>query len=97
MYKIKTWSKIKKHKGDRFLPSSYKQEIYLNITSSIQKDLNVEEYIREFKQLQMRVGLNGDNELIIARFIKGLYLSIANNVELQPYSSLGDVPPSHQH
>jgi len=49
------------------------------------------EYIREFEQLQMRIRLNEDNELTIARFTKGLSPSIANEVKLQPYLSLNDV------
>ena len=51
----------------------------------------MEEYIREFEQLQMRVGLNEEPELKIARFIKRLSLSIANKVDLQPYLSFDDV------
>jgi len=39
----------------------------------------------------MRVGLNEDNELTIARFIKGLSPSIANKMELQSYLSFNDV------
>ena len=31
--KIKTWSKHKKHMEKRFLPPSYKQELYLKITT----------------------------------------------------------------
>ena len=61
----------------RFLPSSYKQELYLKITSLSQENLMVEEYIRMFEQLQMRVGFHEEPELKIARFIKGLSLSIA--------------------
>ena len=59
---IKTWSKPKKHMYKRFLPSSYKQEFYLDITSLSQKNLKVE--------LQVRVGLHEDNKLTVARFIK---------------------------
>jgi len=43
--KIKTWSKLKKHMKKRFLPSSYKQELYLKITSLSQDNLEVEKYI----------------------------------------------------
>jgi len=41
----------------------------------------VEEYIREFKQLQMRVGSGEKSKLKIARFIKGLSPNIANKVD----------------
>jgi len=51
----------------------------------------VEEYIREFEQLYMKVGSSEDNELTIARFIKGLSPSITHKVELQPYLSFNGV------
>jgi len=43
---------LKKHMERRFLPPSYKQELYLKITSISQKNLKVEEYIREVEQLE---------------------------------------------
>ena len=89
--KIKIWSKLKKHMEKRFLPPSYKQELYPKITSLSQENVRVREYIREFEQLYMRVGLNEDNELTIARFIKGLSPNITHKVELQPYLSFNDV------
>jgi len=39
----------------------------------------------------MRVGLDEEPELNIAKFIKGLFPSIANKVNLQPYLSFDDV------
>jgi len=52
------------------------------ITSLNQENLKVEEYIREFEQLQMRVGLDEESKLKIVMFIKGLSPSIASQVEL---------------
>ena len=51
----------------------------------------MEEYIRGFEQLQMRVDLDKKPELNISRFIKGLSPSIANKVDLQLYLSFDDV------
>ena len=39
----------------------------------------------------MRVGLNKDNKLTIARFIKGFSPSIAHKMQLQSYLSFNDV------
>jgi len=39
----------------------------------------------------MKVGLNEDNDLTIARFTMGLFPSIANKVKLQHYLSFNDV------
>jgi len=47
--KIKRWSKLKKHMDKRFLPSSYKQEVYYKIASLDRDNLKVEENIREYK------------------------------------------------
>ena len=76
--KIERWSLLKKHMDKRLLLSSYKHGLYLKITSHSQENLNMEEYIREFEQLQMGAGLNEDLELKITRFIKGLSPNITN-------------------
>jgi len=47
--KMKTLPKLKKHMDKRFLPPSYKQELYHKITSLSQDNLKVEKYIREFE------------------------------------------------
>jgi len=40
--KINTWSKLKKYMNKRFLPSLYRQELYLKITSHSQENLKIE-------------------------------------------------------
>jgi len=72
---IKTWSKLKKHMNKRYLLYSYEQELYLKIASLNQENLKVEEYIREFEQLQVKIGLDEEPKLKIARFIKGCLLA----------------------
>jgi len=89
--KIKTWSKLKKHMDKKFLPPSYKQELYLKVNSLNQENLKVEGHIRECEQLQMSIGLDEESELKIARVIKGLSPSIAYQVNLQPYLSFIDI------
>ena len=80
--KIKTWSTLKKHMDMRFLPPYYKWELYRKVTSLNQENLKVEENIRKFEQFELRVGLNEEPKLKIAKFIKGLPLNIANKVNL---------------
>ena len=75
----------------RFLPPSFKQELYLKITYLNSENLKVEEYIREHEQLQMRVGLDEEPELKIAILMKGLSSIIASKVDLQPYLSFEEV------
>jgi len=51
----------------------------------------VEQYIHEFEQLQIRSGVEEEPEQAIARFLRGLELSIAEKVDIQPYWSFEDV------
>ena len=83
--KIKSWVKLKKHMDKRFLPATYKQQLYLKVTSLQQGSMKVEEYIREFELLQIRCALREEPEQTIARFLKGLNSSILEMVKLQPF------------
>jgi len=83
--RIKTWSKLKRLMTKRFLPDNYKRDLYLKVSSLSQGRLNVEEYIREFEQLQIRSGLEEEPEQTMARFLRGLDPAIAEKVDLQPF------------
>ena len=51
----------------------------------------MEEYIREFKQLQIRSGIEEEPEQTMPRFLRGLEPSINERVDIQPYWSFEDV------
>jgi len=74
----------------RFLPATYKQDLYLRVTSLQQGNIKVEEYIREFEQHQIRCSLREEPEQTIARFLKGLNPTILDKVELQPFWTFKD-------
>ena len=76
LWTIKTWVKLKKHMDKRFLPATYKQELYLKVTSLHQGCMKVEEYIRELEQLQIRCALREEPKQAVGRFLKGLNLSL---------------------
>ena len=61
------------------------------MTSFGQGNLKVEEYIREFGQLQLNIRLNKDEELTIAGLIKRSSPSIAHKGELQLYLTFDDM------
>jgi len=42
----------------------------------------VDEYIRKFEQLQIRSGVEEEPEQTMARFLRGLALSIAKKVDI---------------
>jgi len=73
-----------------FLPTTCKQELYLKVTSLHQGSMKVEEYIIEFKQLQIGCALRGEAEQPIARLLKGLNSAILERVELQPFWTFED-------
>jgi len=75
----------------RFLPDNYKRDLYLKVSNLSQGRSNIEEYVREFEQLQIRSGLEEEPEQTMARFLKGLDRRIAEKVDLQPYWSLEDL------
>jgi len=69
---------------------THKQELYLKVTSLHQGSMKVEEYIREFEQLQIRCALREESEQTIVRFLKGLNSAILERVELQPFWTFED-------
>ena len=89
--RIRSWSKLKKLMSKRFLPDNYKRDLYLRVSSLSQGRLSVEEYIREFEQLQIRSGIEEEPEQTMARFIRGLDPSLAKKVDIQPYWCFEDV------
>ena len=54
---IRTWSKLKKLMRKRFLPNYYKHDYCLIVASLSQGCMSMEEYSREFKQVQIQSGL----------------------------------------
>jgi len=89
--RIKTWSKLKRLMTKRFLPDNYKRGHYLKVSNLSQGRSTVEEYIREFEQLQIRSGIEEEQDQTMARFLKGLDPGIAEKIDLQPYWSLEDL------
>ena len=72
------------------MPATYKQELYLKATSLQHRNMKVEEYIREFEPLQIRCALREEPEQTIAKFLKGLYPTVLERAELQPFWTFED-------
>ena len=89
--KINSWEKLKSLMNKRFLPESYKQDIYNRLYSLKQNNMSVGEYMREFEQLLLRGDIHEPQEQTVARFLNGLDPLIARKVELQTYFTLDDV------
>ena len=89
--KIHSWRKLKKLLKERFLPDSYKQDLYIKITNFKQSNLSIDDYTREFEQLVLRSGIQEKPEQTMARYVGGLNPDIAEKLELQPYWSFEEV------
>ncbi|GKE91917.1 putative gag-pol polyprotein, partial [Tanacetum coccineum] len=88
--RIKTWSKLKECMKKRFVPHSYKQELYIQISSLKLGTKEVVDYIWEFEQLKIRTNVREAEEYTIARFIGGLNSTIAEKLKLQPLWTFED-------
>jgi len=60
--KINLWEKLKSLMNKRFLPESYKQDIYNRLFSLRQNNISVGEYMREFEQPFLRGGIHDPQE-----------------------------------
>lgn len=69
------------------MPSTYKQQLYIDLNSLEQKYDTVQQYTREFDKLYMACGCKDDEEQKIAKYILGLHPKIRDKVELQSFST----------
>jgi len=64
----------------KFLPDNYNHDVYLKVIPLSQGRIRVEEYTREFDQLQIRSGLEEQSEHTMTRFLRGLDPSITETI-----------------
>ncbi|XP_026416146.1 uncharacterized protein LOC113311530 [Papaver somniferum] len=64
----------------KFLPSDYKQQLFVKLQNCQQGSRLVEEYVAEFYNLLARNEINESEEQLVARFIEGLNRLIQNNM-----------------
>ncbi|XP_074293613.1 uncharacterized protein LOC141620709 [Silene latifolia] len=84
--KITSWDSLKRKLRKRYVPTTHRLDLYRKIADLTQGKLSVEEYINEFEKLAMMGELEENEELKMARFLRGLNQNIAHIVELHPYS-----------
>ncbi|XP_017978278.1 PREDICTED: uncharacterized protein LOC108662429 [Theobroma cacao] len=89
--KIRTWDKMRRELKRKFLLEHYRQEIFIKFHNLRQKTMTVEEYTMEFEQLHIKCDVHEPEEQIVARYLEGLNVEIADVVQLQPYWNLNDV------
>ncbi|PKI52817.1 hypothetical protein CRG98_026765 [Punica granatum] len=82
---------MKRELKKKFVPASYKRDIFSRLYNFKQEELTVEEYTAEFEHLMMKCDLVEPEEQTIARYLGGLRSEIRNVVQLQPYWTFEDV------
>ena len=82
---------MKRELKRNYLPSTYRQDVFMKIYNLRQKTMSVEEYTMEFDDLMLKSELEEPDEHSIARYLGGLNFKIASVVNLQTYYSLNDV------
>jgi len=75
----------------RFSPSSYIQDSYSQLHNLTQRDMSVDEYIREFEKLLIKCDIQELEEQTIVRYLRGLEPKYSNLIELQQYSTFDEV------
>ncbi|XP_074302992.1 uncharacterized protein LOC141637408 [Silene latifolia] len=84
--KITSWHVLKLKLRKRYVPATHRLTTYRKITDLTQGRLSVLEYINEFENLALMGDLVEDEDIRMARFLRGLNRNIAHVVELQNYS-----------
>ncbi|XP_021861565.1 uncharacterized protein [Spinacia oleracea] len=84
--KLTSWESLKRKLRKRYVPATHKLNVYRKIADLVQEKLSVAEYIDEFEKLILMGELEENEEQKMSRFLRGLNRSIANSVELYPYS-----------
>ena len=83
--RINSWNLLKQKLRKRFVPRSYKLDLFHKFNTLQQSSLSVEDYIKEFERLSMACDCKDEEEQKILKFLVGLNVEIGNRVELQSF------------
>ena len=73
------------------MPAHYYRELHKRLLRLTQGIKSVEDYHQEMELLMIRLGLEEDVEVTMARFLAGMNTKIANEVELNHYMEIEDL------
>ena len=85
--RLKLKEHMKKELKNWYLPTNYRQDIYLKIQNFKQQDLSVEECSANFENLIINGELQETEEQLIARYLVDLRIDIGRVIFMQPYNS----------
>ncbi|XP_057543874.1 uncharacterized protein LOC130823266 [Amaranthus tricolor] len=70
--RINSWTKLKKHMKRKYVPTSYKQQQYIQLNAMKQGTKSVDEYRNEWERLYVLCDPHETEEMRVGRFIAGL-------------------------
>ena len=79
--RIDTWVKLKKQLKRKYVPSTYKQQLYVSWGNLRQGNRKASDYIQERERLAMLCDINEPEEMKIDRFLGGLREEIRIKLE----------------
>ena len=88
---VETWDDMKALMRKRFVPAHYYRELHKRLLRLTQGSKSVEDYHQEMELLMIRLGLEKDVEVTMARFLAGMNTEIATEVELHHYMKMEDL------
>ena len=68
----------------KYVPSTYKQQLYVQLSSLVQGNKSVSDYIQEQEKLTVLCDVNESEELRVRKFIAGLREDIRRKLLLTP-------------
>ncbi|XP_071917073.1 uncharacterized protein [Coffea arabica] len=88
---ITTWTELKRLMKKRFVPSHYHRDLYQKLQTLTQGQHLVEDYYKDMEISMLRADIQEDREATMARFLNGLRVEIADQLELQYYVEIEDM------
>ncbi|XP_071905971.1 uncharacterized protein [Coffea arabica] len=88
---ITTWTELKRLMKKRFVPSHYHRDLYQKLQTLTQGQHSVEDYYKDMEISMLRADIQEDREATMARFLSGLSVEIADQLELQYYVEIEDM------
>ena len=85
---MESWEDIKARMRKRFVPTHYYRELHKHLLRLTQGSKSVEDYHQEMELLMIRLGLEEDVEVTMAKFLAGMNTEVANKVELHHYMEM---------
>ncbi|XP_057543336.1 uncharacterized protein LOC130821562 [Amaranthus tricolor] len=82
--RINSWTKLKKHMKRKYVPTSYKQQQYIQLNAMKQGTKSVDEYRNEWERLYVLCDPHETEEMRVGRFIAGLREEIRDRLMTTP-------------